>query len=98
MTKGRRLGWSLLKGARLHLRTWDEDTVVYNEASRDTHLLRPVDAAVLERLQKGPANIPELVDHVTKALGIEDDDELYFYVDELLEKLEKLALAERVHR
>lgn len=98
MAKGERSGWLVLQNATLHWRTWGKDTVIYNEASRDTHLLGPIDAAVLDRLQKETANIAELVAHVTETLGIEGDDELYFYVDELLDKLEKLFLVEHVRR
>lgn len=97
MTTGGFSGWSVPRGA-LHWRTWGDDIIVYNEASGDTHLLRPVDAAVLERLQQGPARIPQLVAHVVEALRIEESDELYFYVDDLLTKLENLALVEKVRK
>jgi len=98
MAGGGRLGWSALENATLYSRTWGDETLVYSEASGDTHLLGPVDATVLDFLQKGSATIPDLVAHIVERLGIEEDDELYFYVSELLDKLETLALAEHTRR
>jgi len=88
--------WSLLSGTALHWRRWGEETVVYNAASGDTHLLGVPEAVVLGRLEAQACNVPELVGHLAQALGLDaDDDELYFYVDDLLTRLEGLALVER---
>jgi PqqD family protein of HPr-rel-A system len=47
--------WKLIDGQCLSHRGWDEEYVVYNDISGDTHLLGPDAMQLLLRLQAGPA-------------------------------------------
>jgi PqqD family protein of HPr-rel-A system len=46
--------WRLARDRQLLVRSWDGDTVVYDCAAGDTHLLGAAAAAVLAQLQGGP--------------------------------------------
>ena len=88
--------WRAPSGSRLHWRSWDDEFVVYDSASGDTHLLDSVPAETLKILERQSANLSELVDMVAASLTIEADSELSTYLDELLSQFEKLGLVEQV--
>jgi len=90
--------WQVPRRFELHWRSWGEEYLVFHGGSGDTHLLGEMEAQILKRLQQTPAHIPELVTELGSALTTDDDDEPYFFVESVLEALEKLALVERVAR
>lgn len=52
--------WIVVAPARLRLRRWDDEVVVYDDRSGDTHLLDDAGGRVLERLVAGSASEEEL--------------------------------------
>lgn len=85
--------WRISKGARLHWRQWDDEFVVYNAASGDTHVLNIIAAEALRRLH-GLLTLEVLVAQLADAFGIEPDNEFVEYVARSLGHLEQLDLVE----
>lgn len=74
--------WKLIDGQRLSHRGWDDEYVVYNDISGDTHLFGPDAMQLLLRLQAAPADEAVLA----QALDVEAGDR-----DALILALEQLA-------
>ncbi len=49
--------WRLRDPSSLHVRPWDDGTIVYHSLSGDTHLLEPAAGAALLRLRDGPRDL-----------------------------------------
>jgi PqqD family protein of HPr-rel-A system len=81
--------WKLTKGQALAYRSWDDEYVVYNDVSGDTHLLGADAMQLLLHLQKGP------FDEFTlgRALQIKADEQEALTVT--LVELSALSLIER---
>lgn len=89
--------WKVITGQRLECRGWDDEFVVYNSLSGDTHLLGGAAMDILLLLQKnGPMDerglYAALCDSAAPGAEAGDDDEL----DVVLDELRSLALLERV--
>ena len=54
-TPGR--AWQISADRRLHWRCWQDEAVVYNDTSGDTHLLDPLSAEVLSLLDQTDQSI-----------------------------------------
>ena len=74
--------WKLIEGQSLSHRGWDDEYVVYNDISGDTHLLGPDAMQLLLRLQAAPAD----EDVLAHALDVEAGER-----DALILALEQLA-------
>lgn len=61
--------WGLPAGLGLHFRRLGDRVAVFNEETADTHLLEPWAAALLERLQQGPATLSALQEEVPPEPG-----------------------------
>lgn len=59
----------LRPAVRLHWRRWDDEFVVYDEASGRTHQLDALTASALLRLEEGPRETLRLADQVAADLG-----------------------------
>lgn len=81
--------WKLIEGQTLEHRSWDDEYVVYNDLSGDTHLFGADAMHLLLRLRAGPADEEGLA----AALQVEaaDREALALTLDEL----GALALIER---
>lgn len=86
--------WHVLEGFSLHWRTWDEETVVYQEGSGETHLLGPIEVAVLQRIEHNPATRDQLATHLINLLEATPGTALLDYLDNLLDRFYRLALIE----
>jgi PqqD family protein of HPr-rel-A system len=84
--------WRLPAGQLLRAHTWDQETVLYNDLSGDTHLLAPEALFILRTLQAGPASRAALADAL--AAWLDDESEGDNEIDELLEHLSMLYLVE----
>lgn len=78
----------------LQLRSWDDEFVVYNNLSGDTHLLGSAAAHVLLELQKAPLDAINLSESLAPLLQAKTDEELALQIEHLLADLDKLALIE----
>ena len=52
--------WQLAEGCRLHWKAWDDEFVIFDEGSGDTHLLDPLAAEFLKVLEESPGEVPGL--------------------------------------
>jgi PqqD family protein of HPr-rel-A system len=62
--------WRLARDRQLLVRSWDGESVVYDCAGGDTHLLGANAANVFARLQQGPCELDEPIAHELAALGL----------------------------
>lgn len=56
--------WQSLGFERLLVRTWDEESFVFNPASGETHLLNESALALLELLHQQPCTLDELLNEL----------------------------------
>ena len=82
--------WRLTPGQSLAHRGWDDEYVVYNDLSGDTHLFGPDAMQLLLRLRAGPA------DEETLARALEVLPEEREGLAVMLAELGGLALIERI--
>jgi len=82
----------------LHFRCWDDEFVVYNNLSGDTHLLGSAAAQILLKLQQAPSDAIALAESLAPQLQaeMEIDKELVDQISRLLADLHTLALAEPI--
>jgi PqqD family protein of HPr-rel-A system len=88
--------WTVPSESRLHWQSWDDEFVVYNSGSGDTHLLDVVAAEALHSLERESANLSELGRRVAAALEIKLDDNLSAHLERLLSDFHRLGLVERI--
>lgn len=81
--------WKLIEGQTLTRRGWDDEYVVYNDLSGDTHLLGADAMDILLQLQSGPVDEEALA----QALQVARQDREVFALT--LVELGALSLIER---
>lgn len=86
--------WQISPGQQLASWGWDDEFVLYNNLSGDTHLLDADSIELLALLQRGPASIDGLVDHLRESIGPDDAAALPDTLAVLLAQLKKLYLVE----
>jgi PqqD family protein of HPr-rel-A system len=86
--------WRLPAGACLLWQSWDEDEViVFNRGSGQTHLLDAFSAAVLRQIEAAPTTKPDLLRYF--ANGFELDELLLSdRLNAVCQRFERLGLAE----
>ncbi len=82
--------WKLIDGQTLSCRGWDDEFVVYNDVSGDTHLLGADAMRLLLRLRDAPADEEALA----QALQVAADEREGLALT--LDELGGLALIERI--
>ena len=80
----------------LHFRSWDDEFIVYNSLSGDTHLLGSTAAQILLKLQQASSTSTSLAESLAALLHAERDDEFVAQVEHILADLDTLALIERI--
>ena len=98
MTSTETARWKVNSEFPLRWRSWDDEFVVYNSGSGDTHLLDPVAAEALQNLEQESADLSELAGRVAASLKIQADSEFSAYLEQLLSDLYKLGLIERIQQ
>jgi PqqD family protein of HPr-rel-A system len=83
--------WRLRPGQTLQFRHWDDEYVLYNDLSGDTHLLDDAAFELLLALNRGPASFSALADALGMAFEI-DEAELPAETRILLDHLKHLHL------
>lgn len=86
--------WQVAGGKEFLLRSWDDEFVVYNGATGDTHLLGLVAAQVMLKLQQTPMDAARLAEWVAPLLQTEPDDELVFVIEQILTDFDSLGIIE----
>lgn len=72
----------------------EDESVVYNDCSGETHLLSAIAVNLLQRLQKAPADFSSLSAFIAETWEFESDNELRATVQDLLAELDALWLIE----
>lgn len=90
--------WRAIGRDQLCLRCWDDDCIVYNDATGHTHLVSPIAATMLRILLAAPHPLAaaELASRLAAHFGTTGDDELTTLVEETLADLEHSNVIERV--
>jgi PqqD family protein of HPr-rel-A system len=88
--------WRIIPGQELHYREWDEEFVLFNNLSGDTHLLGISAIYLLQALQGRAAECSELADSLCASLEIERDADVEDDVRNLLHDLQSQYLVETV--
>jgi PqqD family protein of HPr-rel-A system len=86
--------WRLPEGVSLLWQSWNEDElIVFNRASGQTHLLDAFSAAVLQRIEVSPSTTLELRRYFAIGFGL-DEDVLSQRLDAVCRRFDQLGLAE----
>jgi PqqD family protein of HPr-rel-A system len=88
------LEWALAEGSRLHWVFWDDEYVVFDEGSGDTHLLDFLTAEVLKVLEQSRGDVPALVGRVAARLDLDPDADLERRIREAIERFREAGLVE----
>lgn len=86
--------WSIAPGQQLAAWGWDDEFVLYNNLSGDTHLLDGNSVALLAQLQQAAATVPTLVAAFSDGADPEEAAALSLTVAEMLSSLQNLFLIE----
>lgn len=87
--------WQTMPGQLLRFRVWDDEGVVYNDLSGDTHLLGAPSLHLLTTLAMGSANDAALDAALAAEFDFDPDQDLGAERDALLAELLRLHLIER---
>jgi len=86
--------WRLREGQALRMLSTDDESVIYNDHSGDTHLVSAAAASLLQRLQQSDADTASLLTACAAEWELEADEELDATIRELLTELDSLGLIE----
>ncbi|GAO36995.1 hypothetical protein SCT_2410 [Sulfuricella sp. T08] len=86
--------WQVADENEFLLRSWDDEFVVYNGATGDTHLLGLVAAQVMLKLQQTPTDAVSLAEWVAPLQQIEPDDEFVLFIEQILTNFDSLGIIE----
>jgi PqqD family protein of HPr-rel-A system len=87
--------WVAVQDPALRSRTWDGETVVYDDRSGDTHYLDLVTAEAWRSVCSGAREDDEIVGTLADYLGVEADDRFRERVKAMLTDLVRRGLLER---
>lgn len=89
--------WSVIPNLKLLSVTWDDETVVYNCSSGDTHLLNRIATEALICLQNHPCTRKELADMLISPSILSENQELDEEIETLLLNFQELGLIQPVN-
>ena len=90
--------WQIHPAQGLRLRSWEDEAIVYNDLSGDTHLLSAIAVDVLTRLQAQSVDEAGLAAQCAADWQLPDDADLRTHLHELLMTLQGLSLVEQMPR
>jgi PqqD family protein of HPr-rel-A system len=71
---------------------WGDELVVYDIESGNTHLISPVAAKILRRLDQQPSTLAQVAEYLTSEVDIDSDPELVQHIERLISDLDELGL------
>jgi PqqD family protein of HPr-rel-A system len=71
---------------------WSDEPVVYNVASGNTHVISPIAAKILQRLDQQPSTTTQLAENIASEFNVESDQEVVEQVEQLIGDLDELGL------
>jgi PqqD family protein of HPr-rel-A system len=90
--------WRITRGCQLLWRRWDEEYIVYNTGSGNTHLLDSISGDVLRYLEEHPSNQQKLAAELAGGLDLNKTPEISSQIEELLIRFRDLGLIEFTQR
>ena len=88
------MNWRLRAGQSLRTLAGDNESVLYNDQSGETHLLSAIAMSLLEHLRKGPDDFSGICASLEISWEFESTTELQRVVLALTEELDDLCLIE----
>jgi PqqD family protein of HPr-rel-A system len=88
------LTWQLRAGQQLRMVAGNDESVIYNDYSGETHLLSAIAVSMLRHLKKTQANFPSISTFLASEWEFESDEELRQTAHALLAELDGLSLIE----
>ena len=88
--------WSIITPDALYWKMWDDECVVFNATTGQTHVLEPVLALLIRQIEAGSTESEELVSQTAKLLGLELTDDVRDKLNLMLQKLAQYGLIESV--
>ena len=88
--------WRLNRHSHLHWRRLDDDWVVFDAGSGDTHQLDAISAAALMCLEAEALDLPRLIEVLKSELDLPADGSLSTKLEHLLDQLSSFQLIEPV--
>lgn len=73
-----------------------ENSIIFNEASAQTHIINELCSDAIELLQQAPLDAKTLAEMLAQRNGFALDEEWIAYLDEMLADLDQLGLIEPV--
>jgi PqqD family protein of HPr-rel-A system len=86
--------WRLRAGQTLRMLPADDESVIYNDNSGDTHLISAAATSLLQRLRQSDTDTASLVTACAAEWELEADGELDAAIRDLLAELHSLGLIE----
>lgn len=86
--------WRLNPASGLHWRCWDNEWVLFDQGSGQTHLINPISAATLMQFEGQFLSIDQLLDRVATDMSLTTSPELASAVSLAVEQLVGLGLLE----
>ena len=77
--------------------SWEEESIVFDPRSGQTHVLTAVAAEALLHLHATPRTEAELTQHLANEFNLETDDTLRQHVEDMLNHFYELGLVEITH-
>lgn len=90
--------WRAIQGFNLYWKNWNDEYVVYNDGSGDTHLFNEFGAFILKLLIENEFTLDELVSLTDESITPCSPDDLYYQISDLLLELDRLGVIERIHK
>ena len=89
---GERIRWAVPTANMLVWRVWDDEFLVYNTASGQTHHLNFLAGEALRSLEAEPADVCELMHRMANQFEIAEDSPPLRMIDRLICELDELGL------
>jgi PqqD family protein of HPr-rel-A system len=84
--------WRVPPGNSLSWRVWDDEFLVYNTASGQTHHLNFLAGEVLRSLEAEPGSVNEVVRRLANQFEIAEDSAPLQMIDSLIREFDELGL------
>ncbi|MCB2099384.1 MAG: HPr-rel-A system PqqD family peptide chaperone [Rhodobacterales bacterium] len=86
--------WIAISAADLYWRSWNDETVVYNDLTGDTHQLDPLTETALRAFTEGALDAPGLATAMTAFLGEDPGADLRTWCGQTIDRLAFFGLIE----
>src|SRR5215831_2802435 len=87
--------WSIVSNCTLHWKMWEDECVVFNSGSGQTHVLDPIAAILIREINEGRIGSEALMCRVAKLLDVDLTTDVRTTFQATLWYLDELSLIER---